>query len=94
MSDINDGGPAYPRTNEGICDNGYVGFLDGYDGMTLRDWFAGRATEEDVRKHQKREWVKGGLGICGNGYWTNITSRETAKYAYADEMIKTRGKSS
>lgn len=33
MSDeINNGGPAFP-TNEG----------DTYDGMTLRDWFAGQA---------------------------------------------------
>ena len=42
MSQIDDGGPAFPRTV--TIDDG----IDGYreikrDGMTLRDWFAGQA---------------------------------------------------
>lgn len=31
---INDGGPAFPITEQG---------LQGYNGMSLRDWFAGQA---------------------------------------------------
>ena len=61
---INDGGAAFPilRSDQ--------------PGMTLRDWFAGQATESDVM-----HW-RNAVGIgC---------TRETAKYAYADAMLAAR----
>ena len=39
MSEIKDGGPAFPRVPFDV--NDYTG--DGSPGMTLRDWFAGQA---------------------------------------------------
>lgn len=66
---INDGGPAFPL-NASDAWGGPV------QGMSLRDWFAGQATESDVM-----HW-RNAVGIgC---------TRETAKYAYADAMLAAR----
>ena len=35
MKEINDGGPAFPRTG--------APYVQAYEGMSLRDWFAGQA---------------------------------------------------
>ena len=52
--------------------------------MSLRDWFAGRATEADIEAHS------GGTinPQTGNAY--GCRTREQAKYAYADAMIAAR----
>ena len=72
---INDGGPAFPCTPPDGNPNAYAMFPSG-PGMTLRDWFAGQATESDVM-----HW-RNAVGIgC---------TRETAKYAYADAMLAAR----
>ncbi len=73
----NDGGPAYP------CGSYHPGTgapqPPVYSGKSLRDWFAGMATEEDVLA-----WV----GIMG---MNNVPiTREEAKYAYADAMLRAR----
>ena len=88
---INDGGPAFPYTPP--CDaegRMAAGYPYPEMGMTLRDWFAGQATEEDVRHHQyeaeKDRWVDGVL-IPGD-----YITREEAKYRYADAMLAARGK--
>lgn len=39
MSAINDGGPAFPRTQFTTAEGDRIG----PDGMSLRDWFAGQA---------------------------------------------------
>ncbi len=83
MSKVNDGGAAYPRewTN-------HKGDLASDGGMTLRDWFAGQATEEDIRAHiaimglHEGALVEHNTGRC--------RSREQAKYAYADAMLAAR----
>ena len=58
MSQIDDGGPAFPRTV--TIDDG----IDSYreikrDGMSLRDWFAGQALQGMVHRfdhpHKSRE---------------------------------------
>lgn len=41
MADEQDGGPAFPRTNE--RDSLGNSIAPGTDGMSLRDWFAGQA---------------------------------------------------
>ena len=70
MTKPNDGGPAFPSDRFGEL------------GMSLRDWFATHATENDIRKHQS-------LIEQANG-WTKTATVEQAKYAYADAMLKAR----
>lgn len=78
---IDDGGPAFPSpgfTNPNgewqypVC------------GMTLRDWFATHATEEDINAHI------GGTVHPQTGRLYGCRTREAAKYAYADEMVRAR----
>ena len=81
MSQINDGGPAFPVPDT-YHPNGQVQY--GATGMSLRDWFAGNARESDIQRHQR-------LIERSNGY-TYQPSVEECKYAYAKAMIKARGK--
>jgi len=65
---INDGGPAFP-----IAENG----LQGYNGMSIRDYFAGQAM----------------TAIIGSLYCTPETSFKEVSgraYAQADAMLKAR----
>ena len=64
--------------------------------MTLRDYFAAKAIEKDVEKHERQSRIKevprkDGLG---NERFTEIVcyTREQAKYRYADAMLKERTK--
>jgi hypothetical protein len=52
--------------------------LYGSTGMSLRDWFAGQALEEDIQWHIR--------------FKSNRITREQARYAYADAMIEARNK--
>lgn len=63
-----DGGPAFP-----------VEKLKFYDmpGMSLRDWLAGQASEEDIRDMQ----------ACKE---PGVISRQTARYMHADAMLVQR----
>ena len=70
MEKINDGGPAFPSDRAGQV------------GMSLRDWFASHASENDIRRHQS-------IIERSNGY-TYMPSIEECKYAYASEMIRAR----
>lgn len=70
MTQPNDGGPAFPSDRAGQV------------GMSLRDWFATHASENDINRHQS-------IIERTNGY-TCTPSIEERKYAYADEMIKAR----
>jgi len=71
MSTINDGGPAFPK-------HGYVG----RDGMTLRDWFATHATEEDI-------WAIQNPPSRASIDYREITRYE-ARYLHADAMLAAR----
>ena len=55
------------------------------DGMDLRDYFASKASENDIDKYQWDTTV--GYGIIGK---TQVLTREEAKFAYADAMMKAR----
>ena len=70
MSEARDGGMAFPR-----------GPGPASDGMSLRDWFAGHASEGDIASHR-------GVGPGSKP----IYSREMAKYRYADAMLAAREK--
>ena len=81
MEKINDGGPAFPVPVQDDRDC-YSRYASGYGGMSLRDWFASHASENDIRRHQS-------LIERSNGYMYQ-PSIEECKYAYADAMIKAR----
>ena len=74
---IDNGGPAFPWGD-------YCGQFAPHSGMTLRDWFATHATEADIEAHL------GGTIHPKTGNLYGCRTREAAKYAYADAMIRTR----
>jgi hypothetical protein len=87
MSNTNTGGPAFP------CHPGIENPL--YDGMTLRDYFAAHATEEDictamdlVKKVEVVRDLGNGHKVIERGYPDN--TRQIARYIHADQMLKAR----
>lgn len=68
----NNGGAAFPVSTE------YGTKVDSSEGMSLRDYFAAKASDDDVSY-----WLRA-LGPQA--------TREHAKYAYADAMIAERDK--
>ena len=96
MNDTNTGGAAFPTARVNI--NG-VDEQDGIQafgaGMTLRDYFAAHATEEDICTAmslvQKVEVVRdlgNGHKVIEQGYPEN--TRQIARYIHADTMLKAR----
>ena len=82
---INDGGSAFPvpppiAETDGVS----MQWSRAEPGMTLRDWFAGQATEADIEAHS------GGEIHPKTGRAYNQKTREQAKYSYADAMIAAR----
>ena len=94
MTTPNDGGPAFPIVetfgpsgSSGRIENGYGG-VRSVGGMSLRDYFAAHASEEDIL-----EFIPQTYGECKdfqqlNGFWP---SRQWARYAHADKMLKAMG---
>lgn len=70
---INDGGQAFPAPD--------TMHASGHDGMSLRDWFAGLATDEDV------DYVVRDMAAIGKSM-----TRERARYMHADAMLAEREK--
>ena len=68
LTPINDGGPAFP-----IAENG----LQGYNGMSLRDWLAGQAMTAII----------GSLYCTPETIFKEVSGRA---YAQADAMLKAR----
>lgn len=69
---INNGGPAFPSTIQYFPDDKNA---NEEQGMTLRDWFASHATEEDI--------------LAAQGTYRLVTRYE-ARYIHADAMLKAR----
>ena len=91
MSKENNGGPAFPLTYVVPPQN----VLNVYQGMTLRDYFAAKASEEDINAHIWKGHTEDYVTADGYGkklivqrqaVWT----REEARYRYADAMLKAR----
>lgn len=80
MSEQDNGRPAFPiiGTHEQVLEIG----------LTLRDYFAAKASEEDVKAQGellRAKYVKKlGLGILPDSW------RVTARYMHADAMLKAR----
>lgn len=80
---VDDGGPAFPFLRE--TGNEAMSLCLGGSGMTLRDWFAGKALEGDWATQDEH-----------SGYWSNDTTPEAFEtrakmyYNMADAMLKAR----
>lgn len=83
--EIDDGGPAFPAGPFGDTMHGEDGRVShqypATEGMSLRDWFAGNATDKDVNEYIYDDW--------GNPKKPPV-SREQARYIFADNMITQR----
>lgn len=76
MTDKDTGGPAFPVKNS-------LGYVD--PGMTLRDYFACKATDDDIARYQN-------FKDCVEDPFIMVPefSREQARYKFADAMIEAR----
>jgi hypothetical protein len=77
---IDDGGTAFPIPEHVETDGVTMLRREGSPGMSLRDWLAGQALEEDIQWHIR--------------FKSNRITREQARYAYADTMIEARKRGS
>jgi hypothetical protein len=96
---IEDGGPAFPWRYMDRDSMGEEVTREQGEGMSLRDWFAGQASEKDIQEMQDRharlpegvdekeayQWAAAGLGIS----YTRPT-RQQARYLHADAMLAAR----
>ena len=85
MSTPNDGGPAFPETRWDDKTRQEVQWC----GMTLRDYLAAHASEDDIK-----EFIPQTQGACSlfhkdHGFWP---TRYWARYAHADAMLIERAK--
>lgn len=84
MSD-NTGGPAFPQRTDSTLS---------YSGITTRDYFAAKATEEDINAHREgpmeEHIVSDANGRKHITHRSTRYTREQAKYRYADAMLKAR----
>jgi len=79
---MNTGGPAFPAPA------GVSHITE--QGMTLRDYFAARATDQDIQRHRYTgEFVDGYAG-SNKTKIPVFCSVEEARYKYADAMLKAR----
>ena len=90
MRNTNTGGQAFPCLERG--GNG-LDLTDG--GMTLRDYFAAKATDDDVAYYKFTGGYHETVRTAPDGtkhivQEANTRTREQAKYAYADAMLKAR----
>jgi hypothetical protein len=89
------GGPAFP-TKRRIQREGYLtAEYEPCGGMTLRDYFAAKASEEDIRQHLFTGRTVEVVVERTNGRkeidrQPEVQTREQARYAFADAMLKAR----
>jgi hypothetical protein len=92
MSKTNTGGPAFPIPLQ--SGQSWQGMAP-CDGMTLRDYFAAKASEEDINEHIWKGHTEDYVTTDGYGKKSVIQrqamwTREEARYRYADAMLKAR----
>jgi hypothetical protein len=81
---INDGGPAFPHLRS-ECQR--VNETEMYEGLTMRDYFAAHATEEDIAEFMPA--TMGEVAIFEQQHGYRMT-RWLAKYKAADAMLAAR----
>jgi hypothetical protein len=83
----NDGGPAFP------CDESHG---DNYEGMTLRDYFAAKASEADIAEQMKFigpvDVVESENGFKVVRKGLPLNKRQIARFMHADAMLSAREK--
>ena len=83
MKNIETGGPAFPNSK-----------FNNVFGMTLRDYFAAKASEEDIADYRigpTTEHVIESLnGLKSIVNFPEMRTRMQAKYLYADAMLEAR----
>ncbi|MBR8475801.1 hypothetical protein [Burkholderia cenocepacia] len=84
MSEIKDGGPAFPRF---VPDGHYNGSID-EQGMTLRDYFAAKAM---VALINNEFFAQGINEIVASGNATRDDLIAAVAYTQADAMLRARG---
>jgi hypothetical protein len=86
-AEIDDGGPAFPQPLVFDAHGNPVTagmYFAKVSGMPLRDWLAAHATEADIEEHRNYRFCPQTKCVLSR------RTREAAKYAYADEMIRAR----
>ncbi len=76
MTKINTGGPAFPVAVP-------VDFQFAHEGMTLRDYIAIHATNQDIENYRDADLADDGVIEYGR-------TTAQARYAYADAMLSAR----
>jgi hypothetical protein len=89
MSDTDTGGPAFPTPLQ------HNDWREDYPGMTLRDYFAANANEDDINEHIWKGFNETRIKIAPDGtryesFQAARWTREQARYRYADAMLKAR----
>lgn len=88
------GGPAFPAMEVRTHDTGDI-VHNASQGITVRDYFAAKASEEDINEHIwkgfKEEYVYEKYdGTKETRMRQAMWTREEARYRYADAMMKAR----
>jgi hypothetical protein len=78
---INDGGPAFPLQCIG------PEYPPGHVGMTLRDWFAAMASDQDIAEQLPETVGEVKKFVEERGF---APTRQWARYCHADAMIAAR----
>lgn len=86
------GGPAFPGLNAvftGLDSDGGERYeTEPISGMTLRDYFAAKASEEDIQKFMPHHSSFQGVAITEH----LAVTRQQARYMHADQMLLERAK--
>jgi len=97
MTDIKDGGPAFPVEVDSTQPHGRQtgnSVWQAY-GISMRDYFAIRASEDEIERHkytgrQTETVVEDGNGAKRVKRASETVSREQARYRFADAMLCAR----
>lgn len=96
MSERDDGGPAFPIAEfdyQTMRPKNVDDMKRMLSGMSLRDYLAAHATEGDISNHLEGPWCDQVVDVGGGKQIVKgplRRTREQARYAFADAMLKAR----